>query len=143
MTAAIRLDRLSKSYRTPQGGSFQALKDVELEIQPGEIFALLGPNGAGKTTLISAVCGLVQPTSGTITVGGFDTLRDWRQARSLIGLVPQELVTEAFENVWQCVSYSRGLFGLGRNDTTTSPQPFDNFLSGTSATPRSWPCRAV
>src|SRR5690606_11553810 len=82
-----------------------------LEIQAGEIFALLGPNGAGKTTLISIVCGLVNPTSGSVTVDGHDIIRDYRQARSLIGLVPQELTTDAFETVWDTVSYSRGLFG--------------------------------
>ena len=84
---------------------------MDLSIYPGEIFALLGPNGAGKTTLISIICGLVNPTGGSVTVGGHDIIRDYRQARSLIGLVPQELTTDAFETVWNTVSFSRGLFG--------------------------------
>ncbi|NLC36447.1 MAG: ABC transporter ATP-binding protein, partial [Alcaligenaceae bacterium] len=84
---------------------------VDLSIQAGEIFALLGPNGAGKTTLISIICGLVNPTGGNVTVGGHDIIRDYRKARALIGLVPQELTTDAFSTVWQTVSYSRGLFG--------------------------------
>jgi ABC-2 type transport system ATP-binding protein len=94
----------------------QALKDINLEIRQGEIFALLGPNGAGKTTLISAICGLVNPTGGTVTVDGHDIITDYRAARSLIGLVPQELTTDAFEKVRATVSFSRGLFGKGRND---------------------------
>jgi ABC-2 type transport system ATP-binding protein len=98
---------LTKVY----SGGTKALDAVDLEIERGEIFALLGPNGAGKTTLIGAVCGLVRPTSGTITAFGHDLARDWRTARARIGLVPQELSTDMFETVWRAVSYSRGLFG--------------------------------
>jgi len=107
MTPMIRIAGLEKTYE----GGFQALKTVDLDIRQGEIFALLGPNGAGKTTLISIVCGLVNASAGSVTVGGHDIVRDYRQARSLIGLVPQELTTEAFESVWNAVSFSRGLFG--------------------------------
>lgn len=98
-------------YKTYSSG-LDALRDVNLDIQAGEIFALLGPNGAGKTTLISTICGIVSPTSGSITIGGHDHQNAYRQARKLIGLVPQELHTEAFESVLQTVTYSRGLFGL-------------------------------
>lgn len=98
---------LSKTYAS----GFSALKNIDLNIQRGEIFALLGPNGAGKTTLISIVCGIVNASSGTVTVDGHDIAADYRAARSLIGLVPQELTTEAFETVWNTVSFSRGLFG--------------------------------
>jgi ABC-2 type transport system ATP-binding protein len=108
----IKIDGLTKTF--PNG--FQALKDVSLEVQPGEIFALLGPNGAGKTTLISAVCGLVNPTSGSVEVDGFDIIRDFRQTRARIGLVPQELTTDAFESVFGAVRFSRGLFGKPHND---------------------------
>lgn len=107
MTVIISIRNLSKRYAS----GFEALKGIDLDIQRGEIFALLGPNGAGKTTLISAVCGLVRPSGGTVTVGGHDIVRDYRAARSLIGLVPQELTTDAFETVWATVSFSRGLFG--------------------------------
>ncbi|MFN3854446.1 MAG: ABC transporter ATP-binding protein [Phreatobacter sp.] len=107
MTAIISIRNLSKRYAS----GFEALKGIDLDIQRGEIFALLGPNGAGKTTLISAVCGLVRPSGGTVTVGGHDIVRDYRAARALIGLVPQELTTDAFETVWATVSFSRGLFG--------------------------------
>ena len=100
-----------KSLRKTYGGGFQALKGVDLEIRKGEIFALLGPNGAGKTTLISILCGLVNPTSGTVLAAGHDVVRDYRAARSKIGLVPQELFTDVFETVWATVSFSRGLFG--------------------------------
>ena len=93
-------------------GALTALDGVTLDIRAGEIFALLGPNGAGKTTLISIVYGIVTPSTGTVTVGGHDILSDYRAARSLIGLVPQELHTDAFESVWATVSFSRGLFGL-------------------------------
>ena len=103
----IKIDNVRKSY----AGGFEALKGVNLEIKKGEILALLGPNGAGKTTLINAICGIVIPTSGTITVDGFDVVKDYRQTRSLIGLVPQELTLEAFEKVFQNVSYTRGLYG--------------------------------
>ncbi|MCB1908750.1 MAG: ABC transporter ATP-binding protein [Rhodocyclaceae bacterium] len=107
MNPMIAICALTKTYE----GGFQALKPVDLEIREGEIFALLGPNGAGKTTLISIVCGLVNASSGRVTVGGHDIVRDYRRARALIGLVPQELTTEAFESVWNAVSFSRGLFG--------------------------------
>nr|WP_281502288.1 ABC transporter ATP-binding protein [Alcanivorax sp. S6407] len=95
---------------------FQALKGVSLDIQAGEIFALLGPNGAGKTTLISIICGIVNPSSGTVLADGHDIIKEFRAARSAIGLVPQELSTDAFETVWGTVSFSRGLFGKPRND---------------------------
>ena len=106
--AIISVKQLSKTYAS----GFHALKNISLDIRPGEIFALLGPNGAGKTTLISTICGIVTPTSGTVTVDGHDILTGFRAARSLIGLVPQELHTDAFESVWATVSFSRGLFGL-------------------------------
>ena len=107
----IRISGLEKTY----AGGFHALKAVDLSIRRGEIFALLGPNGAGKTTLISVVCGLVNPSAGEVRVDGFDSVRDYRQARSRIGLVPQELTNEAFETVWNTVSFSRGLFGKPPN----------------------------
>lgn len=103
----IAINGLNKTYE----GGFQALTHIDLTIQRGEIFALLGPNGAGKTTLISVVCGLVNPTAGHVLVDGFDNITHYRQARELIGLVPQELTNEAFETVWNTVSFSRGLFG--------------------------------
>ena len=103
----ISVSGLSKTYAS----GFKALKRVDLEIRPGEIFALLGPNGAGKTTLINIICGIVTPSAGRVTVGGNDILRDWRAARAMIGLVPQELPNNAFENVWGTISFSRGLFG--------------------------------
>ena len=103
----ISIQQLTKTYAS----GFQALKSIDLTIHRGEIFALLGPNGAGKTTLIGIVCGLVKPSGGTVTVDGHDVVRDFRAARSLIGLVPQELSTDAFETVWSTVSFSRGLFG--------------------------------
>lgn len=108
MEPILELAGLSKVYP----GGLKALDDVDLTIRKGEIFALLGPNGAGKTTLIGAVCGLVRPSAGTITAFGHDMARDWRRARSRIGLVPQELSTDMFEPVERAVSYSRGLFGL-------------------------------
>ncbi|HYF88710.1 ABC transporter ATP-binding protein [Azospirillum sp.] len=107
MQPIIQIRGLEKTYAS----GFQALKGVDLDIRRGEIFALLGPNGAGKTTLISIVCGIVRGTAGSVTVDGHDIMRDWRAARSLIGLVPQELTTESFESVWATVSFSRGLFG--------------------------------
>ena len=107
----ISIRGLSKTYE----GGFQALTDVDLEICKGEIFALLGPNGAGKTTLINVVCGIVNPTEGQVTVDGHDIIADYRATRSMIGLVPQELPTEAFETVWNTVSFSRGLFGKPSN----------------------------
>jgi len=103
----ISISKLSKTYATGQ----QALNNVDLEIRQGEIFGLLGPNGAGKTTLIGVVCGIVRPTSGTVTVAGYDILRDWRAARTMIGLVPQELTNNAFDSVLGTVRFSRGLFG--------------------------------
>ena len=108
----IRIAALRKSY----AGGTEALKGVDLDIIEGEILALLGPNGAGKTTLIGVVCGTVTPTSGTVTVGGHDNQTGYRAARSMIGLVPQELTTDAFETVWNTVSFSRGLFGKARDD---------------------------
>jgi ABC-2 type transport system ATP-binding protein len=109
--AIISIRDLSKRY----AGGHNALKNVSLDIKRGEIFALLGPNGAGKTTLISVVCGIVTPTSGSVEADGHDILRDYRAARSLIGLVPQELHTDAFESVWATVNFSRGLFGKAPN----------------------------
>jgi ABC-2 type transport system ATP-binding protein len=111
MPSVISIAKLSKTYAT----GFRALKDIDLDIKRGEIFALLGPNGAGKTTLIGIVCGIVNPGQGTITIDGHDNIRDYRAARSLIGLVPQELTTDAFETVWNTVTFSRGLFGKPRN----------------------------
>jgi ABC-2 type transport system ATP-binding protein len=107
----LSIKDLSKTYAS----GFTALKRVNLEIRRGEIFALLGPNGAGKTTLISVVCGIVNPSGGKVTVDGHDILTDYRAARSIIGLVPQELTTDAFETVWATVSFSRGLFGKPPN----------------------------
>jgi ABC-2 type transport system ATP-binding protein len=107
----ITVEGLSKTY----AGGFQALKGVDLTIEKGEIFALLGPNGAGKTTLIGVICGLVNPTHGRVTADGHDVVRDYRAARTKIGLVPQELSTDAFETVWATVNFSRGLFGKPRN----------------------------
>lgn len=112
MTSILSIKDLNKVY----DGGFQALKGVNLEIEEGEILALLGPNGAGKTTLISTVCSITRPTSGTITVGGFDIVDAYRKARGLIGLVPQEIVLEPFETVFNTVRFSRGLFGKSRDD---------------------------
>jgi ABC-2 type transport system ATP-binding protein len=109
--AVISVAGLSKTYAT----GFEALKNIDLTIRRGEIFALLGPNGAGKTTLISIICGIVNPTLGTVTVDGHDIRDEYRAARSKIGLVPQELTTDAFESVWKTVSFSRGLFGKAPN----------------------------
>jgi len=111
MQPIISIQNLAKTY----AGGFQALKDVSLDIQPGEIFALLGPNGAGKTTLIGVTCGLVNPTSGTVTVDGHDIIKDFRAARSRIGLVPQEISLDIFSTVWDTVTFSRGLFGKSAN----------------------------
>jgi ABC-2 type transport system ATP-binding protein len=108
MPPIISISGLSKVYAS----GLHALKDIHLDIAKGEIFALLGPNGAGKTTLISVVCGLVRATSGTVTVDGHDIGADYREARRAIGLVPQELTTDAFETVWDTTSFSRGLFGM-------------------------------
>jgi ABC-2 type transport system ATP-binding protein len=107
MPPILSISGLTKTYAS----GLHALKGIDLEIRKGEIFGLLGPNGAGKTTLISIVCGIVNPTSGSVRVAGFDILRDYRITRSMIGLVPQELTTDTFESVWTAVSFSRGLFG--------------------------------
>ena len=112
MGAIIEIDHLSKQY----GSGTRALDDVSLTIDEGEIIALLGPNGAGKTTLISIICGLVVPTGGTVRVGGHDIRSDWRAARRLIGLVPQEIALEPFEKVINCVRFTRGLFGMPPDD---------------------------
>src|SRR4029077_14412822 len=111
MPAAISVANLSKTYAS----GFIALRDVNLEIAHGEIFALLGPNGAGKTTLIGIICGLVSATSGKVSVAGHDIIKGYRAARALIGLVPQEIAIDAFESVWSTVSFSRGLFGTRPN----------------------------
>ena len=123
MQPIISISALNKVYAS----GFQALKNINLEIYKGEIFALLGPNGAGKTTLISIICGIVNPGSGSVTVAGYDILRDYRAARSMIGLVPQELTTDAFESVWNTVKFSRGLFGKPAN-----PQHIENVLKALS-----------
>ena len=107
MDAVIRIANLSKTY----ADGFRALNNISLEIRRGEIFALLGPNGAGKTTLISTICGIVNPSEGSVLADGHDVVRDYRAARSCIGLVPQELTSDAFESVWATVNFSRGLFG--------------------------------
>jgi ABC-2 type transport system ATP-binding protein len=109
----IAIAGLSKTYKS----GFQALKRIDLSIERGEIFALLGPNGAGKTTLINIVCGIVKASSGSVTVAGHDIIRDYRMTRATIGLVPQELTTDAFETVWATVTFSRGLFGKPANPT--------------------------
>ena len=111
MRPAVSISKLTKTYAS----GFKALKTIDLDIRRGEIFALLGPNGAGKTTLINIVCGIVVPSHGSVSVVGHDIIADYRAARSLIGLVPQELHTDAFETVWATVSFSRGLFGKPRN----------------------------
>ena len=111
MQPIISVAGLSKTY----AGGFQALKSVDLEIRQGEIFALLGPNGAGKTTLISIICGIVNPSGGKVTADGHDIIAEYRAARGKIGLVPQELSTDAFESVWDTVKFSRGLFGKSPN----------------------------
>ena len=111
MSAIISIANVAKTYAS----GFNALKQVNLEIRSGEIFALLGPNGAGKTTLINIVCGIVNASAGKVSVDGHDNVTAWRAARSLIGLVPQELTTDAFETVWATVSFSRGLFGCAPN----------------------------
>lgn len=117
MSVAISVQDVSKTY----DNGFQALASVNLDVHEGEIFALLGPNGAGKTTLISAICGILNVSSGVISVSGHDHIKDYRAARSAIGLVPQELTTDAFESVWNTVCFSRGLFG----------KPFDrDYLEG-------------
>ena len=107
----IIINNLSKVYNN----GFEALKTISLDIKKGEIFAMLGPNGAGKTTLISIICGIVKPSSGSVTIDGFDIIDDYRETRSRIGLVPQELTLEQFETVYNNVSYSRGLYGKKPN----------------------------
>ncbi len=107
MPSIISVAGVSKTYAT----GFKALEGIDLDIAAGEIFALLGPNGAGKTTLIGLICGIVKPGTGSVTVAGRDIVTDYRAVRELIGLVPQELTTDAFESVWNTVSFSRGLFG--------------------------------
>src|SRR5688572_23221074 len=107
MQSVITVSNLSKTYAS----GFQALKNINLEIKEGEIIALLGPNGAGKTTLISIVCGIVNPSAGRVTIGGYDIVKDYRAARTMIGLVPQELATDAFETVTATFAFSRGVFG--------------------------------
>ena len=111
MRPIVSINNVTKSYAS----GFQALKLINLDIEQGEIFALLGPNGAGKTTLINIICGIVIASSGTVTADGHDIVRDYRAARSMIGLVPQELSTDAFETVWATVNFSRGLFGRAPN----------------------------
>ncbi len=119
----INIDNIRKSY----AGGFEALKGVNLQINRGEILALLGPNGAGKTTLINAICGVIIPTSGSITVDGFDVIKDFRKTRSMIGLVPQELQLETFEQVFQNVAFTRGLYGKKAN-----PDIIENILKDLS-----------
>ncbi|MCM2563003.1 ABC transporter ATP-binding protein [Lutimaribacter sp. EGI FJ00015] len=112
MTSILHIEGLTKRYAS----GHEALSGVDLTIEEGEILALLGPNGAGKTTLISIICGLVMPTGGRVSVGGHDIARDYRKARGMIGLVPQEIALEPFETVWNVVRFSRGVFGKKRND---------------------------
>ncbi len=123
MQAILQISNVSKVYAS----GFQALKSVNLDIQKGEVFALLGPNGAGKTTLISIICGIAKASTGTVTVDGHDNVRDYRASRSLIGLVPQELTTDAFESVWATVTFSRGLF-----NKAPDPTHIENVLRGLS-----------
>src|SRR6202012_1973750 len=111
MPSVISINNVAKSY----AGGFQALKQVNLSIEKGEIFALLGPNGAGKTTLINIICGIVTASSGSVTADGHDIVKEYRAARSKIGLVPQEVIPDAFETLWATVSFSRGLFGRAPN----------------------------
>ena len=111
MDTIIQIKNINKTYVD----GFQALADINLEINSGEIFALLGPNGAGKTTLINTICGISNITSGSISIGGNDNIKNFRETRSMIGLVPQELTTDAFETVWDTVNFSRGLFGKAPN----------------------------
>src|SRR5215471_7601341 len=111
MQSIISIENLSKTYAS----GFKALKNVDLEIRRGEIFALLGPNGAGKTTLINIICGIVNPSQGRVTIDGHDIIRDYRAARSLIGLVPQEIMIAPFETVWATVGMTRGLFNKPSN----------------------------
>jgi ABC-2 type transport system ATP-binding protein len=123
MNSIISISNISKTYAS----GFHALKNINLEIRKGEIFALLGPNGAGKTTLISIVCGIVNASEGSVTVAGHDIIQDYRKTRAMIGLVPQELTTDAFETVWNTVSFSRGVFGK-----PSSPQHIEKVLKSLS-----------
>ena len=123
MTPIIVVKNLSKTYSS----ALTALDNISLEISAGEILALLGPNGAGKTTLISTICGIVNPSSGKIFVDGFDAIKDYRKARQLIGLVPQELVLDSFETVLNTLRFSRGLFGKPKNDMEISDYVLQNF----------------
>jgi ABC-2 type transport system ATP-binding protein len=123
MPPIISVEKLTKTYAS----GFQALKPIDLEIQRGEIFALLGPNGAGKTTLIGIICGIVNPTSGRVIADGHDIVKDYRAARSKIGLVPQELSTDMFETPWATVTFSRGMFGKPKN-----PAHIEKVLRGLS-----------
>jgi ABC-2 type transport system ATP-binding protein len=138
MPTIIAIAGLCKTYAT----GFQALKEISLDIRRGEIFALLGPNGAGKTTLISIICGIVNASAGTVRVDGHDIVTDYRAARAKIGLVPQELTTDAFESVWATVSFSRGLFGK-RRIRPTSKRYSAISPCGTRRTTRSSPSRAA
>jgi len=119
----IEVNNLCKQY----ANGFMALNHINLSVKKGEILALLGPNGAGKTTLISVICGIVNPSSGSVTIGGFDIIQNYRKTRSLIGLVPQELTTDAFETPWDNLTFSRGLFGLPKN-----PQKVEQVLKDLS-----------
>ena len=119
----IEVNNLCKQY----ANGFMALDNINLSVKKGEILALLGPNGAGKTTLISVICGIVNPSSGSVTIGGFDIIKNYRKTRSLIGLVPQELTTDAFETPWDNLTFSRGLFGLSKN-----PQKVEQVLKDLS-----------
>ena len=112
MNTIVSIKNLSKTY----AGGFQALKDINLDVREGEILALLGPNGAGKTTLISIICGIINASGGTVTVGGYDIRRDFRKTRELIGLVPQELTLGHWDRVWGATAFSRGLFGKPPDD---------------------------
>jgi len=123
MEHAIEITGLCKVYEN----GFHALNDINLKSKKGEIFALLGPNGAGKTTLINIVCGISNPTQGTVLIKGYDTVKSYKQARSLVGLVPQELTSNAFERVWDAVSFSRGLFGK-----PSKPSHIENVLKALS-----------
>ena len=125
MNNYISINNISKVY----SNKFQALNNINLDIKQGEIFALLGPNGAGKSTLINVICGIVSPTSGKITIDNFDIISNYRKARSLIGVVPQELTLEAFENVFDNVSYSRGLYGKSPNPQYIESLLKDNVVS--------------
>ncbi|MFB1017762.1 MAG: ABC transporter ATP-binding protein [Burkholderiaceae bacterium] len=123
MLEMIEVNNLYKQY----ANGFMALDHINLSVKKGEILALLGPNGAGKTTLISVICGIVNPSSGSVTIGGFDIIKNYRKTRSLIGLVPQELTTDAFETPWDNLTFSRGLFGLPKN-----PQKVEQVLKDLS-----------